>query len=106
MAWRRLKPIKPKMIGCLNCGALIQEAPMDMEISVGLGCATVTKDGVTVFSEIESKAMWTVADAEREAAKDPDHDWRIDLPGALRGRTFQRHSEGKWVLVKEDNGFA
>ena len=106
MAWRKLEPIKPKMHGCLNCGEMIQEAPMDMEISVGFGCATVTKDGKTVYSEMESNTVWAVADAEREATKDPEHDWRIDLPGALRGRTFQRHGDGKWVLVREYDGFA
>ena len=106
MSWVRLEPIKPKMIGCLNCGELMQKAPLDMEISVGFGCATVTKDGEIVYSEIESKKIWMVADAENEAAKDPEHDWRIDLPGALRGRAFQRHGDGKWVLVREYDGFA
>lgn len=71
MEWMKLKPITPKMHGCLNCSELIQEVPMNMEISVGLGCATVTKDGETVYSEIDSKDIWTVADAEKEAEKRP-----------------------------------
>ena len=105
MSWVRLEPIKPKMIGCLNCGELIQEVPLDMEISVGFGCATVKKDGKIVYSEDENN-LWTVGDAEKIAAKDPEHDWRIDLPGALRGRTFQRHGDRKWVLVREYDGFS
>ena len=43
---------------------------------------------------------------ENEALKDPDHDWRVVLDGPLRGRTFQRHDVGKWVLVSENDGFA
>lgn len=109
MSWKKLEPILPKMRGCLNCGTLIQEAPMDMTIAVGFGEATVKKDGEIIYSEpceYEEQNFWTVQDAENEAEKDPDHDWRIALYAPLRGRVFQRHEKGKWILVEENMGFA
>lgn len=110
MSWTKLDPILPKIMGCLNCGRLIQQAPMDMLIAVGFGEAKVTKNGETVYSELncheDTEKFWTVQDAENEALKDPDHDWRIILFAPLRGKTFQRHGDGNWVLVEENMGFA
>ena len=106
MKWKQLKPIKQKMSVCLSREELIQKAPMDMEISLEFGIATVTKDGEIFYSEEKSERVWTVADAEKEASKDQDHDWRIYFAGELRGRMYQRQGEGKWVLVKEYGEFS
>lgn len=110
MSWTKLEPITPKAMGCANCGALIQQAPMDMLIAVGFGDASVTKDGKAVYSELDChedvENFWTVKDAEYEALKDPDHDWRIVLFAPLRGRVFQRQGIENWVLVEENMGFA
>ena len=116
MSWTKLKPIVPSIRRCLNCCSLVDVAPMDMLIAVGFGDANVTKDGEEVYSEMaigmnddfefKESELWTVQDAENEALKDPDHDWRITMYAPLRGRVFQRQDVGKWVLVEEDMGFA
>lgn len=107
MPWKKLKPIKPEMIACGNCSSIYQELPMCYEISVGFGVAIVTKDNETIYDENMCKDQtWTVRDAEIEAAKDPDHDYRIILYGPLRERVFQRQGDEKWVLVLENDGFA
>ena len=110
MSWVKLEPITPKAMGCVNCGTLIQQAPMDMMIAVGFGDASVTRDGETIYSELDcekyNEKLWAVQDAENEAMKDPDHDWRIVLFSPLRGRTFQRQGVENWVLVEENMGFA
>lgn len=106
--WKKLDPIIPKQRGCVTCGTLVQEATMDMLIGVGFGDAHVERDGEIIYQEDCGDTMqklWTFQDAENEALKDPDHDWRVVLFGPLRGRTFQRHGEGKWVLVEENGGF-
>ncbi len=110
MSWTKLEPIKATNRGCLNCGSLVSVANMNMLIAVGFGDAYVTKDDKEVYNELSfqdnAEMLWTFQDAENEAMKDPDHDWRVVLYGPLRGRTFQRHDIGKWVLVEENMGFA
>lgn len=49
---------------------------------------------------------WMVADAERAAVADPDHDWRIVLYGPLHGEVYQRHGLSEWMLVEKNEGFA
>lgn len=113
MSWTKVAPYTgTKYIGCLNCSTAGHDvAPLDMWIAVGFGEAHVEKDGKTVWSETrdafddESK-LWTVADAEREAAKDPDHDWRIEKYGPLHGEVYQRHGPEQWVLIESNMGFA
>ena len=118
MSWERLPPITPKKRGCAF--ALMQDKlEMDEIIAVGFGDAHVEKDGKIIYREPAEYEIqqavtnddalnlyWSVQDAENEALKDPDHDWRIVLYGPLRGRVFQRHGESEWVLVKENMGFA
>lgn len=117
MSWTKLPQIKPTMHGCFHA-PMQQELEMDEIIAVGFGDAHVEKDGEIVYRgptdcDIEQaegdevlSLYWSVQDAENEALKDPDHDWRIVLYAPLRGRTFQRQGEGKWVLVDENEGFA
>lgn len=107
--------------GCLNCeaaGAIPITFPPDGLIAVGFGSATCTKDGQLVLEEpqlsydddgepIEEEQDYpTGADAEKLAAADPDHDWRISLYGPMSGRVYQRQGAGNWVLVEQDEGFA
>lgn len=109
MTWTKQPPIKGTIHGCLH-NPVYDVAPMDMEIAVGFGYAIVTKDGEKVYEEriadIAKLPYWTVQDAENEALKDPDHDWRIELYAPLYGRTFQRQGDGEWVLIGENEGFA
>ena len=74
--------------------------------------AVVKKDGEIIYDEMDladdtaDTEYWTTQDAENEALKDPDHDWRIILDAPLSMREYQRQDEGKWVLVKKGPGFA
>jgi hypothetical protein len=83
---------------------------MDGLIAVGFGFAACLKDGKPVLEEPQGDDGWddfpTGADAEKLAAADPDHDWRIQIEGPLSGRTYQRQGEGNWVLVEQNMGFA
>lgn len=85
---------------------------MDMLIAVGFGSAYVTRDGETVYNEmdyrdsVDGSEFWTVQTAENVAAQDPNHDWRIVKYGPLHGETFQRQGKGKWYCIESNKGFA
>lgn len=93
---------------CLCCGPRESQLCLESRIAVGFGMAALIKDGEWVWMEDghEWHECMTVAQAEKLAAADPDHDWRIVLDGPLRGSTYQRHGEMRWVLVKTNQGFA
>lgn len=96
-------------IGCLNCSSAALKAPLDMLIAVGFGSAMVFKDKELVYDESRCKdddELWTVADAEKLALEDPDHDWRIEKNAPLHGETFQRQGPGEWVCIESNQGFA
>lgn len=83
----------------------------ESRIAVGFGDARLTKDGETIWSEDMAPGhTWedfmSVAEAEKLAKADPDHDWRIVIYGALSGMTYQRHGDMQWVLVEKNKGFA
>lgn len=81
---------------------------MDTTISVGFGAASLTKDNTVVWYEsyYTSAKPITVADAERMAQADPDHDWRIHLVAPLHESHYQRQGAGVWVLYHTGLGFA
>ena len=106
-----MKPIEGGHGGCLHCGYQHSILPMDAVIAVGFGYAAVTKDGKEVYNENEVcrdnwDNAWTVQTAEDEAAKDPEHDWRIHLIAPLSERHYQRQGENHWVLYEKGMGFA
>lgn len=83
---------------------------MERPISVGFGSADVTKDGEHYY---DGEGDWqhdkepkTIGEIEKEAAEDPDHDWRICFLGPLHGETYQRQGDGKWVMIESNMGFA
>ena len=107
--WTKLPPIEAHYGGCLTCGPCPAQFPPDGMIAVGLDYVALHKDGKPVWSELNgvtNDEVMTGADAEALAAQDPDHDWRIVLPGPLSGRTYQRHGPGQWMLVEKNEGFA
>lgn len=118
MGFTKLEPIKGGIIGCANCGFIPETLPMGALIAVGFGSSIVTKDGVVIYDENAipkekwdsassyEEVFWTCQDAENEAIKDPDHDWRISLIGPLNERHYQRQGVGQWVLYKKGEGFA
>ena len=95
--------------GEISIGCSRLEASMDMIVSVGFGCAMVTRDGVPVFQDdqsVDGDDIPSVQHFEDMALKDPDHDWRIHKHGPMHGEVFQRHGVGTWVLVESNQGFA
>jgi hypothetical protein len=109
MAWTKVEPYKGQIHhGCVNCGGTHEIAPMDMLIAVGFGSAYATKDDEVVYDEQSAKDedFATLQQIEDMAVADPDHDWRVRLYGPLRGREYQRHDAGHWVLIGSDQGFA
>lgn len=96
--------------GCLCCPPVEPKAPMNMLIAVGFGEATVRRDGEVVLDgenmPEDATDYYTLKDAEKLAAADPHHDWRVTLFAPMRGRVYQRHDVGTWVLIESNNGFA
>lgn len=112
MGWKKLSQIKAEQlnVGCLNCSTAALIAPLDMWIVTGFGMAIVTKDGHEIYDgerdyQKNGKCK-TVADIEKRARRDPNHDWRIIKHGPLHGETFQRQGKDKWVCVESNEGFA
>jgi hypothetical protein len=131
MTWEKLPPYQDQIHqGCPNCPPVRKLARLNMVIAVGFGFATVTKDGELIFSESGMSALKhhyseklmrvmltcppallregfpMLAHIEELARHDPDHDWRVSLFAPLRGREYQRHGPGQWVLVDSNLGFA
>jgi hypothetical protein len=80
-------------------------------IGVVFGFAALTKDGAVIWEEdprkIRTEEDWmTCSDAEQIAEAEPDHDWRIVMDGPLKGETYQRQDNGRWVLIASNQGFA
>lgn len=104
MKWKKEKPIKGGFGGCLHCGYQYDIAPEEMLIAVGFGIATVTKNGKEIYNEnsIENESdLWTLKEAEEEALKDEDNDWRIHLVAPLSERHYQRQDKNKWYFMKK-----
>ena len=109
MKWKKEKPINGGFGGCLHCGYQYDIAPEEMLIAVGFGVATVTKNGKEIYNENSIKNesdLWTLKEAEEEALKDEDNDWRIHLVAPLSERHYQRQDKNKWVLFEKSQGFA
>lgn len=107
--WKKEKPIKGGFGGCMHCGYQHDIAPEDMLIAVGFGVATVSKNGKEIYNEMQvkdEKKLWTLKEAEQEALKDEDNDWRIHLVAPLSERHYQRQGINHWVLYEKGQGFA
>lgn len=105
--WKKQTAIEGKHGGCLNCGTRPSLFPTTGVIAVGFGYAALHRDGVPVWVESnDDDELLTCEQAEVMAYADPEHDWRIVLEGAMSGRTYQRHGDGEWVLIEQNQGFA
>lgn len=104
-----LPPIASKGAACLCCGGAVTHLRKEDRIGVGFGFAGLTRDRETIWCEdgdMDWEELMTVEMAESIAMESPDSDWRIIMDGPLRGRTYQRQGDMKWVLVEENQGFA
>lgn len=105
MSFEKMKPIEGGNGGCLNCGYQYNILPMKSLIAVGFGYAAVTKNEEEVYQETDEGTIWNTRNAEMEAAKDPDNDWRIHLVAPLSERHYQRQGKEHWVLYEKGQGF-
>lgn len=110
MSFTKLPTIDAGSPACLTCGCGAHETlAMDRILAVGFGSCQVSVDGKIVYAEQEighEEEYWRCQDAENEAVKNPEADWRISFYAALYEAEYQRQSEGHWVLVRRGEGFA
>lgn len=109
MSYEIMKPIRGGYGGCLNCGYQYSTLPMNSLIAVGFGYASVTKNGEEIYNENNLNSgdkLWTTQNAENEALKDEDNDYRIHLVAPLSERHYQRQGKNNWVLYEKGTGFA
>ena len=106
--WKKLPAIAGRQQPCLHAGVAESIFLPDWLIEIGFGYAELTCDNRLIWNEGDSEwgKCLSGAGAEEIAAKDPDHDWRISLQGAMSGREYQRHGPARWVLVHQDKGFS
>lgn len=103
--WTKLPPLEygGYRSNCLTGGPQPTELPVSAILAVGFGYVTVSKDGERLWSGDDERV--TLRRFERQAAKDPDHDWRVLFYGPLSEPEYQRQ-DGKWLLVRKGEGFA
>lgn len=95
VVWREPHDYPPPCEMCDGSGAIRGE---DTVLRTCIACGGFGFMGGTLV-------VWDVAQAERVAKRDPDHDWRIVLYGPLHGEVYQRQ-DGEWLLVEKNEGFA
>ena len=81
---------------------------LDSQVAVGVGYAALTCDGVPVYEAdcFAIEEAWSVRDAERLAATEPDRDWRIHLVALRDERHYRRGGDGRWRLYKRGYGLS
>ena len=104
--WQKLPPLDEPAPAYDNFGCGYRPIRLDLRrrLATGFGYVAVRRDDELIWGG--EHYGWTAAKFERQAAADPDHDWRIQWYGALRGETYQRHGPNEWLLVATDEGFA
>lgn len=109
MSWTKLSAVERPHTGCLNCGPKPVTLPKPfagLDLHPGFGVLALIRDGEHVWSSYRPEDSRTVLGFERQATKDPDHDWRIEINGPLSSAVYQRHGKGEWVMVDSGMGFA
>jgi hypothetical protein len=106
--WTKAPPVERQHIGCLNCGTrpVVLRAEAGLNLHPGFGILSLTRDGKTIWQSFNPDKSRTLLGFERQAARDPEHDWRVTSNGPLRDATYQRQGKGEWVLVETGRGFA
>ncbi len=105
----KLPAIKGGPRGCLNCGYTHSILPLKTRLYNSFGGYHITKNGKLFFMEDTQKEYdecKTLQYIENRARKSPGSDWRCIVSLPLRGAEYQRQGKNKWVLIREDRGFA
>jgi hypothetical protein len=95
-------------IAARSTGPIENLLALDAVIGVGLGMATLTRDGEVVYEEhgSETAELITVAQAEELAQTSPEHDWCIHLVALLDDRHYRRIGRDSWKLYKRGYGLS
>jgi hypothetical protein len=65
-----------------------------------IGNGLISHGSIGIWDEAQELSAF-----EEIAKKVPDHDWRHHLDLPLRSAVYQRHDDGKWVLIERGEGF-
>jgi hypothetical protein len=94
--------------GCLCCPRTEDLLSMDEVLYNGFGGYSVHYNGEYYWSG-DPNGDWdsfpTLERFEQEAKEKPGK-WEVVLLNPLRGATWERKEEGKWVLTETNQGFA
>lgn len=101
-----LPPIEGKAYCGCGCGRRASHAKMSDNPHPGFGCVTLLRDGESVEYQGADRDGTTFRHFENIAAKDPDHDWRVQVDGPLSDYTYQRQGAKTWAPVAQGQGFA
>jgi hypothetical protein len=84
-----------------------KKLPLRAVLAVGFGNTVVTRDGESIWSEMQWRNRnRRLRSIEYRARLDPDRDWRVFFDGPLVGEEYQRQGKNNWVLIKRTDGFA
>lgn len=78
--------------------------PLDWVVDACFGVGLVKRDGECIYQVGEGEEARTVACFEDMAAKDPDHDWRIEYLESMREDYYQRQGANCWMLIDRNGG--
>lgn len=95
--------------GCLCCPQTEDVLSMDEVLYYGFGGYTVKKDGEVFYkgdSDGNFNTFKRLKDIEEDAALEPDAKWEVVLFNPLRGATWERRPNGRWILTETNIGFA
>lgn len=94
--------------GCLNCPSSEDVLPLNTKLYNGFGGYSVWKNGKFFFAG-DPNGEWdsfpTLRKFENRARKQGGR-WKVVLDNPLRGATWTRQEDGKWILTETNRGFA
>jgi len=103
------KPIVGKT-ACPHCGPHATLLPLDAYLHPGFGTWDVSCSDKRVKRYPQNGAEQTRLRAVDKfaAAHDPEcsKNWTIQIDGPLWGGVYQRHAQGHWALIEQNEGFA
>jgi len=91
-----------------RCRGNKAQLALDALLLPGLGCVSVSKNGIAVIElqGLGGEYATTVADAERLALEEAEQEWRIHMVNLLDDRHFRREGSGVWRLFARGYGLS
>ena len=91
-----------------RCRGNKAQLALDALLLPGLGCVSVSKNGIAVFElhALAGDCAMTVADAERLALEAAEQEWCIHMVSLLDDRHYRREGSGVWRLYARGYGLS